>query len=424
MIIQILLLILVLASLVVAYLSAKTWHWAHVLLVLGVFLLAVAYLFLAAETLRINAIWRAQANRLEQDLADTQTRIDALERGTEDSRLIGTLAGDEVKVPEEAEAIPSLGDLDHRLHLETRLRGRVWRDVKPAGVDPQNGVVRALVESPTPSGVKPNSILFVFEQGEPALPEPAEGAQYLGEFRVTAVTEQEVTMTPVLPLDDFEWQRLSGSQKPWMLYEAMPVDRYSLFAGKSEEELRKMIPEQSVEEYIRQGQAAGPDDDEWHRVGFDEAGNQLGPDDLDKAARVEYRRRLRDYTTEFDELARQRVLLLTDVAATIQDNERLQAALKSAQELEAFRNEELRKLRIDLAGVTKERETIEGHLAVVERQLANAQRLLDETLRENARLAAQLAAQQEKWKASIDAEPNSAGEEATDAPLAVTAAAG
>lgn len=420
MIIQILLAILVLAALVVAYLSAKTWHWAHVLVVLGVFLLGVGYLFLASETLRINGVLRSQKEKLDDQLADVQARLDALQRGTDNRQLMNALSASGVEIPEEAEEIPSLGDLDHQLHMEIRVRGRVWRDVQPAGVDQQTGTTRVTVAAPTPTGIKPDTILYAFEEGQPTPEDPTKGPQYLGEFRVTGAADQEATLEPVLPMDEFELQRLSRSQGPWILYESMPVDRYEMFAGKTEEELRKLLPEESIEEYIRQGTPATPDDDEWHRVGIDAEGNQLGPDEMDKAVKQVYQRRLRDYTTEFEELARDRVVLLADVAAVTQDNKRLQAALASAQELQAFREEELRKLRIDLAGVTKERETIEAHLATVEKQLANARRLLDETLRENARLAGQLAALQEKMKAAIDKESTDA--EATSGPLALSAA--
>ena len=298
--------------------------------------------------------------------------------------------------------------------------GACRRDVKPAGIDPQTGQVHVTVADPKPSGINADTILYAFEQGEPTQPDPTQGPQYLGEFHVTAAAGQEATLEPVLPMDEFEQKRLANSQTPWILYESMPVDRYQTFAGKSEDELRKLLPAKSVEEYIRNGTPAGPDDDQWHRVGFDEAGNQLGPDKLDQAVRVEYRRRLRDYSTEFEELSRERMILLTDVAAVTQDNERLQAALKSAQQLEAFRKEELRKLKIDLAGVTKERKAIEAHQASVEKRLANARRLLDESLRENARLAGELAALQDKLKASIDKESSEAG--TTTGPLAVSGA--
>ena len=81
---------------------------------------------------------------------------------------------------------------------------------------------------------------------------------------------------------------------------------------------------------------------------------------------------MRDYATELSDLNRTRVLLLANIAAVKLDNERLQAALASAKKLEAFRTEEIRRLEIDLAGLKKEREIIERHLATVEQQLATA----------------------------------------------------
>ena len=53
--------------------------------------------------------------------------------------------------------------------------------------------------------------------------------------------------------------------------------------------------------------------------------------------------------------------------------------------------EEIRKLTIDLAGVKKEREIIDTHLATVQQQLANARKLLDEAIAENRRLADEFA---------------------------------
>ena len=142
---------------------------------------------------------------------------------------------------------------------------------------------------------------------------------------------------------------------------------------------------------MRQGTPAGPDDDEWHVVGYDEDGNQLGPDDLAKAVKKTYQRRLRDYATEFAELNRRRVLLLANIEAVTEDNLKLKAALASAEKLGAFREDEIRKLTIDLAGVTKERVLIEQHLAAVEQQLATARKLLDQAIAENRRLADELA---------------------------------
>ena len=136
-------------------------------LVVFVFLAAVGFFVLASEVLRINAVLRKQANQLESQLAGVKSDIDALEHGTKNTQVINALAASEVAIPEGAESIPSIDDLEHRLHLATRLRGRVWRNVAPAGFDPQTDAVAVTIEAPQPSGIAPDTILFLFEQGPP-----------------------------------------------------------------------------------------------------------------------------------------------------------------------------------------------------------------------------------------------------------------
>ena len=291
--------------------------------------------------------------------------------------------------------------------------------MSPAGVDAKGDTVtvKATVELPQPSGIAKDTILYLFEQGEPALPDPTRGPQFLGEFRVTDVADKQVTLVSVQQLDDFERKRLTTSKGPWVLRETMPVDQYKLFEGLTEEQLRKWLPEKSVQEYLRQGTPATPDDDQWHRLGLDEDGKPVGPDNMDKAAKVLYQRRLRDYSVEFDELARGRVVLLANIAAVTKDNERLKAANVSAKQLQAFREEETRKLGVDLAGVTKERAAIELHLARVEQELADKRQKLAAKLDQNARLAEQLARLQAQRKELIDKKSSSA---AAEPPLALS----
>ena len=283
------------------------------------------------------------------------------------------------------------------MHLETRIRGRMWRKVVPAGFNPQTGEVTIGVEAPVPSGINSETVGFLFEDGEPVLPAPdgaPRGPQYLGEFRVSEAAAQGAKLLPVLPLDDFERQRLANSRGPWVMYDVMPIDRYQIFADMSEDELKKNLPPQSVTEYLRHGKPANDADEEWRKAGFDANDKRLPPDKIGDAVKVLYQRRLRDYALEFDQLAKQRAVLMTDLEGVKLDNERLKTALASANELQAFREDEIEKLRTDLTGVTKEREAIAAHLKLVEQQLAKAQALLAETLRRNREMARQLAARQ------------------------------
>lgn len=394
--------ILVVGSFVAAYFASRTWHWSQVVLVLAVFLSAVGYLVLAAETLGIHAILRKQVETATKQLAEVQERNEALIRGTDNGQLISRLRNNGVEIPDGVTQVLSVRTLDHELNMLTRIRGRVWRGIMPAGVDPQTGVAHATLPSADTAGIDSNAIVFAFEQGEPTEPDPSQGKQYLGEFRVSEVAGQQLTLTPVLEMDQFELQRLADSTGPWALYETMPVDRPEIFAGMSDEELRKKLPAKSVDQYIRNGQEARSDDDPHRVVGYDETGNRLGPDDMDKAVRKVYERRQRDYALEFEELARQRIVMLADGAAVRQDNKRLQEALTSAQKLQAFREDELKKLGVDLAGVTRDRQTVERQLAFVSRQRDIAHQRLAKLLQDNVQLANKLATAQAAMARAID----------------------
>jgi chromosome segregation ATPase len=155
--------------------------------------------------------------------------------------------------------------------------------------------------------------------------------------------------------------------------------------------LRQRIPLQSVDEYLRHGKEANPDDDDARKQGVDADGKLLPPGELANAAKVLYQRRLRDYAAEFDELARRRVDMEVSKAAAQKDIDRLTAALASAKETQAYRENEIKRLTIDRDGVKRERHAIETHLAQVRQQLAKVRELLDSTLKQNSELADRLA---------------------------------
>jgi hypothetical protein len=385
---------LALAAIVFAFLSAKTWHWGYVLVVVGIFFSTLGYFILAAEVLRINAVLRKQVNDLETRLATFESQNAALEKGSDDTAVINQLRNAEVRIKDDQETLPSMAELEHQLLLAARERGRAWWNVMPVEVGAQQ--IQVSVERPAPAGIRPESVVVLFEAGEPRLPAEGQppGPQYLGEFRVTAAAAQTATLQPVLPLDNFERQRLGASRGPWIMYDVMPADRYKIFAGMPEEALRQKLPPQSVDEYIRHGKEPREGEDPLRVAGFDEAGKRLPPDAIASAAKKAYQRRLRDYSVEFAELARQRLVLSVEIAAGKKDLEQFQTALKSAEQLGAFREDEIKKLNSDLAGATKDQKAIEQHLAKLKQQLERGNQLLAETLRRNSELARQLAARE------------------------------
>lgn len=416
------LLAVVLASFVIAFLSAKTWHWGYVILVEAILLATLGFFILAAETLRINGVLRKQVNTQEKQLNDVTAEIAALKSGSSEGAVLARLGAGEkpVVMPENAESIPSIEQLEHELLIAARHRGRVWRNVVPAGLDPKTGAIRVNIAAPKPAGIKENTVVYVFEQ-EPEPPKPAPTAegeepapappprpaqqpgrklQYLGEFTVSQAAAQQATITPAQPMlpTDIEARRLAASRGPWVMYETMPGDSYEIFAGMTEEQLKQLLPPKALDEYLRHGKDATADDDPHRKIGLDESGNRLAPEDIGKAAKFVYQRRLRDYAVEFDEIWRRRIAMRAEIEAVTKDIEQLKIADESAKKLQLALTDERQKLTSDLENITKERVAIEKHLAQLEQLLARARQLTADVMAQNRKLADELAARQLKTR--------------------------
>ena len=209
---------------------------------------------------------------------------------------------------------------------------------------------------------------FLFEEGEPALPAAGgapRGPQYLGEFRVIKADAQGATLQPVLPLDDFERQRLAGSRGPWSMYEVMPTDRYEIFAGLSEDELKKQVPRKASTSICVTAKKRTPMTKTCGRPVSTRTASVCRPISSAAPPKTLYQRRLRDYALEFDQLAKQRAVLATDLEGVNLDIDRLKTSLADAENLQNSREDEIRKLNIDLAGVKKELRAIAAHLKLV-----------------------------------------------------------
>jgi len=363
-----------LTGLIAPFIGNKYWHWSQLVLVLSVVLAALGFIVLAAETVRVHHVLRAKLPKLESDINRLVVQNEQLLHGSGDKK--------------------GLLELEHQLKMLSRKRGRVWRGVQPAGKVDDQGVVQIEIAQPQPHGLEKNTIVYVFEAGEVNPTDPASGRQYLGEFRVVESVEGGATLEPVLLIDQRTGQRLVDSQGPWSLYETMPADQHELYAGLSEEQLRQLLPAESVDEYIRQGTPATPDDDEWHKIGLNENDERVGPENLDQAVKFLYDRPLRDYAYLFSELAQQRVVLQASQQAVTLDIAELAVALKSAKELSLFREKQKASLESDLTGMQGDRLAIETHRDLVLRQLAENKQKIDHLLARNAELADRLTKRQ------------------------------
>jgi hypothetical protein len=396
LVLQIVVALVVVVGLITIIMSIKNWHWAQMLLVLSLFFASIAVLVLGLEVFRIHRTFRKGMPALEEQIAKVQQENEALERGTRDELLASRIFSDGLPFNMEAEGrMPAMDVWKQRLQVQARQRGRVWSGVTPAGrVDAATGQVPVVIPAPRPHGLEQDAIVYAFEQGPPNPANPDQPAQYLGEFRVTATTENGATLQSVQGLDPRTGGRLARSAATpgavWKLYETMPMDSHEHFAGLNEQQLRGLLPAESLPEYLRHGTKATPDDDERHRAGYDEQGKRVGPDDAAKATEWRYDRQLRDYAYLFAELARERVVLLAQRAGLIEDNARLKAANENALKLTAHRQLEIKTLTADLDHMKRDRQEIQNLLATVKQQLANARQRVATLIRENAQLAQNL----------------------------------
>jgi hypothetical protein len=397
LVLQIVVVLIVLVGLITTIMSIKNWHWAQMLLLLSIFFASLGVLFLGMEVFRIHRNLRAGMPAKIAKIEALEAVNEAYVHGTRDAAVISrAFATDpftgEVPYNEEAEGrMPGMGVWRSRIQDLARDRGRVWRDVKAAGpVDAATGRIPVTLPAPRPHGLEKDAIVFAFEQGPPNPATPDQGRQFLGEFRVVEVREDGATLESVQRLDERTGGRLVRSatnpQIAWRLYETMPSDRHDMFAGLSEEDLKKLLPAATINEYLRHGKEATPDDDEYHRAAFNDEGQRVALDDAAKVKEL-YDRTLRDYAYTFSELLRQKTLLLAEGAGLTEDINRLKAAEENAKKLTAHRQQELAALGKDAKFMERDRQVIEKLLATVQAQLAKARELVATRIPENAKKA-------------------------------------
>jgi hypothetical protein len=406
LVLQILLAIVVLVGLITAIMSIKNWHWAQMLLMLAIFFSSIGTLVLGLEVFRIHKNYRAGVIKLENQIAAEEAKREALTLGA-DISMASTVFPDVPPLLAAEDRMPGLNVWISRLQDVYRQRGRAWRGVAPAGpVDPATDRVPVRIDNPKPHGLEKDTLVYAFEQGDPNPASPQEGAQYLGEFRVVEVAPDGAILESTVDLDNRTGNRIAGTQRPWELYDRMPMDRHELFAGLTEEQLRQRLPESSVEAYIRQGQTvdkpANVDAFNPTIAMFDEQGNRVGPENADKAVRWAFERPLRDYAYLFAAANRLAVALAAEQEALVEDNKKLNASLEIAKKLGALRTEEKAGLTGDLQHIQRDREAIEAHLATVQRVLANVQARVAELLAETLEQRNQLEAKQERQLRELD----------------------
>ena len=252
--------------------------WNKVLV--GLILVAsLAFFYMALRALRTQANWRGKAEQHEKRIKEKK----------EDNRQLveGEGEGKEYK--------PGIERL--RLDLQQMLvgRGRVWRDCKPQP-GPQTIKTGQVAVSCDVHGIGEKTVLYLFEETN-----PDQRGSYLGKFKVTtfnaldqnrngslepgelppplqpllatADADKNGTLNfaefdaakpdytgpeflePSMKMSTAELQRLAASagKATWTMYEVMPADSHQAFAHLNQDELKKFLPAETVEEYLNDG---------------------------------------------------------------------------------------------------------------------------------------------------------------------------
>jgi hypothetical protein len=402
-----------LVGLITAIMSIKNWHWAQMLLVLSIVFCSFGVLVLGLEVFRIHRDARSKLPDLEDRIAKLEAENEALEYGGDAAMLNTIFVGDVpvFDVTAENNRMPSLAAWTRRLQDLHRQRGRVWKGVQKGQIDgPTNRMTVAIAQQPGPPQ---NSIVYLFEEGEPNAAAPQQGAQYLGAFKVVESRPDGATLESIFALDQRTANRLAGSQLPWIIYESIPTDNFALYEGATEEQLRQWLPAATVDEFIRHGtpvekppvgaafdpRVAALDDTD-HRVAAD----------APEAVKWVFNRQLRDYAYLFSAANRQLVELEADKDALTEDIRHLTEALEISKKFVALREQEKEGLTGDLEHMKADRKAIEDHLAAVQALLDHVTKRVAELKAGNVRDVNQLRDRQLKALEQLPPAPIASGE--------------
>ncbi len=347
--------------------------WNKILLGL-IFVASLPYAYLAMRTLKTHQYWRESAQKHEK-------RLDAV---TQENRELIRGAG------EGEDYQPGIQQLRLGLHKILIDRGRVWRGCQPK-VNAETGQAAVTTDLPDPHGITDKMILYVFEQADEQDENDAQPRQYVGEFKVTGVAEKLLQMEPSMRMKpgSREFQRLTASRGPWVLREIMPIDNHEVFADFEEDELKAIMPESAVMEYLQDGQPATVDDmATWDVQGevIDEKGQEV-----QGAAQGTYVRQLRDYRILYKDYHLQETILVDEFESTTRDKQYVDATVDATKAQLQFRQQDKAQLNAKLAERQREVGAVGAHRKALESKVTAVTAAITGLINRNKATATQIA---------------------------------
>ena len=315
------------------------WNKVFVGLIIVV---SLVFFYFSAQVLKTHEYWRSSAKLHEEKIAKLEGEIKTLRYGVKDS-------DDQI----------GLMKMQSAVYKALIGRGRVWSNCKPQMIKPDIGEVRVTTDFPTPHGITPKTVLAVFDEND-----PTKGGRYIGRFVVTEVEPKKmIGLVPSRPLRPAALQRLKASRGPWTLCETVPSDNHEIFKDMKPEQLEKILPKATLDEYVKDGKG-------------------------------DFKRKLRDYRFLFDTFARQRAMMTEDYNSAAANEGLMNAAVADAKVQEQFRQAEITSLRKELAETTRQRDIVQTHQKSLETEIADRTKAIEALTKSNRELAAQIAKDQ------------------------------
>lgn len=348
-------------------------------------------MYLAASVLNVQTEWHKKVRDLQVALAKQQKEHDLLLHGDFQSQTKELVPGKPV--------VGTPGLVQWRTARDNMMRGasRVWYGrPQAASISPDTGTLKFEVfddqvnfdmsaRAPlTEHGMLDKMVLYVFQVKHSAEPTPGSD-KYLGEFVVNGLppgtNEPIIPLKPALPLTAGEWDALktSAAAAQWIVFDKMPVDSHDVFTGVSEDEIRKLIPAGSVDEYLNDNQAptaavtANP-----------ELGKNIVTDPVTKKAT--FVRPLREYQIIFAS-ARTRMADMNDrLQILVKEKQYAEQALVNLKDV-TIPALDARKTRLEkeVALVDAELKVVTEHVAKLTEAIDQSQKQIVQLLLENKR---------------------------------------
>jgi hypothetical protein len=327
--------------------------WNKILLGL-IFVSSLGFFYMSAWMLKTQKNWSVRAEQYAKKISDLQDEDKITEQG-------GTVGG---------EFKPGIEQLSADLFKLNVDRQRVWYKCDPqVNLNRQTGAVsiKVTVDQPSLSGIANKSIIYAFEDA------PAPQGRYLGEFKVTAVADKQITLEPAFKLTPEDLKKLAEPRKPWNLYDSLPHDSHEIMEQLNNQEMEAMLPKDSVRQYIDDGKPAPS--------GAPAADISDG----------KYVRPLRDYGYLFN-IDRLHITELVDrLEAGVRDNQMVDNALADAKLQVKYWQDQGKVAKAFLADMDRQLGALNDYLAKLQKKLADTNAALMELTKNNKAMAGQIA---------------------------------